>query len=495
MRDRMISVFTIVFLVIPMLCFTFFSCGENNKTISDTTESEITGSVESTAAEPVPDVPASDFEGYNFRIMARGTEHEKFTAVDIASDGPNGEPINDAVYKRNLRIEENFNASVTNVAIQYPAVNMKKFILAGDDTADLITDSLNDLASLLTANYLVDFAQLQYIDFDKSWWDGNLIHGLSILNKIYMMTGDISIMDNTGTWIIGFNKDMNEEYNTESPYDLVNSGKWTYDKMLEMMKPIPTDLDGNGQMDDFDQYAFLSEEYNTYALLVGSGAVITSKDSDDLPYLTINNDNTVQALDKVFNLMLDQSMTLLSGNVKGTYKHVFDECINKNFGEGRALFWMGSMKVIEILRGYDVNFGLLPTPKLSEDQKNYYGSYSTTNCTAYSVPITNNNLERTGILTEAMAAYSMNTLTPAYYEITLKTKSLRDTDSEAMLDLVFASRLYDLGAVFDWGGFIGTFINMTVQNKRDFASEYAKSEPKALAAIEKFIGSLETPAE
>lgn len=486
----MFSALIIVFLVIPMLCFAFVSCSENNETIPAATESEITEAEESTAAEPVPEVPASDFEGYNFRIMARGTEHEKFKAVDIASEGLNGEPINDAVYERNLKISENFNAAVTNVPIYFPADNMKKFILAGDDTADLITDSLNALSTLLTANYLIDFAQLQYIDFDKPWWDQNLTYGLSILNKIYMMTGDISIMDNTGTWIMGFNKDMIDEYHLEIPYDMVNSGKWTYDKMLELMKPIPTDLDGNGQMDDFDQYAFLSEEYNTYALLVGSGAVITSKDSDDLPYLSINNDNTIQALDKVFNLMLDQSMTLLSGNVKGTYKQVFDECINKNFGEGRALFWMGSMKVVEILRGYDVNFGLLPTPKLSEDQKNYYGSYSTYNCTAYSVPITNTDLPRTGILTEAMAAYSMNTLTPAYYDITLKTKSLRDTDSEAMLDLVFASRLYDLGAVFDWGGFVNIFMNMTTQNKRDFASEYAKSEPKALTAIDKFISSL-----
>lgn len=480
-------------LIIAVLVFSvpLISCSEKNDTLPASTEPEITETEAEASAQAVPDVPASDFDGYQFRIMSRGTEHEKFTAVDIASDGPNGEPINDAVYERNLRIEENFNAPVTNVAIQFPAVNMKKFIMAGDDAADLVTDALGDLASLLTANYLVDFNRLQYIDFDKPWWDRNLTLGLSILNKIYMMTGDISIMDNTGTWIIGFNKDMVDKYHLEIPYGPVNKGTWTYDKMYDMMKPVHADLDGNGQMDDFDQYAFVSESYNTYALLVGSGAVITSKDENDLPFLSIYGDNTLLALEKVFDLMLDPDMTLLDINVKGKYTHVFNECINKNFGEGRALFWMGSMKVVEILRGYDVNFGLLPTPKLSEEQKNYHNSYSTYNCTAYSVPITNTDLERTGILTEAMAAYSSDTLTPAYYGITLKTKSLRDTDSEAMLDLVFASRLYDLGAVFNWGGFINTFADMTARKNRDFASVYAKAEPNAQAAIEKFIGSLE----
>lgn len=486
MKSRIIS----AVLFILVLCLISASCG--GKTVDTAvTTAQTAGSEETAGGAPEPDVPASDFGGYAFRIMARGTEHEKFTAIDIVSEGVNGEPVNDAVYERNLRISENFNAAVTNVPVHFPAVTIKKLILAGDDSADLITDSLGELSSLLTANHLVDFGQLGHIDFDKPWWDGNLTRGLSVLNKIYMMTGDISVMDNTGTWVIGFNKDMNAEYNAESPYDLVRSGEWTYDAMLEMMKPVPADLDGNGRQDDFDRYAFVSESYNTYALLVGSGVTVTSKDENDLPYLSVYGDNTLSALEKIFDLMLDRNMTLLNINVKGTYNHVFDECINKNFGEGRSLFWMGSMKVVEILRGYDVNFGLLPTPKLSDKQQNYYNSYSTYNCTAYSVPITNTNLDRTGILTEALAAYSMDTLTPAYYEITLKGKSLRDTDSEAMLDLVFASRLYDLGAVFDWGGFINTFMDMTAREKRDFASEYAKSEPKALAAIDKFIASLE----
>lgn len=466
------------------------SCGDADEGVPASTETITQAVEETTAGIPQPDLPAADFEGFAFRIMARGEGHEKWTAIDIVSDGPNGEPINDAVYERNLRIEERFNAVVTNVDVMNPAANMKKLILAGDDGAELVTDALREVAALQTAKYLVDFAELGHIGFEMPWWDQNLIHGLSVMNRIYMMTGDISVMDNAGTWVIAFNKDMAAKYNLDSPYDAVTSGRWTYDKMYDMMKPIPADLDGNGQMDDFDQWAYVGEPYNTYALLVGSGARITSKDDDDLPVLSIYSEDNMLALEKVFDIMLDQTTSLLSNTVKGSYSHVFNECIVPNFGEGLSLFYMGSMKVIELLRSYDVNFGILPAPKLRESQEHYYGSYSIYNCNVYAVPITNTDLSRTGILTEALAAFSMDTLTPAYYDITLKGKSLRDTDSEAMLDLLFASRLYDLGAVFEWGGFSATFQSMTTSKTRDFASKYAAAEVTAQAAIDKFIDAL-----
>ena len=182
----------------------------------------------------------------------------------------------------------------------------------------------------------------------------------------------------------------------------------------------------------------------------------------------------------------DPNVSLLSGRLKGTYNQRFDDCLNKNFGEGRALFWMGGMKVLEWYRDYEVDFGLLPTPKLSESQDRFYCSYSTGNLTAYSVPLTNPDYERTGIITEAMAALSQSTLTPAYYDITLKGKALRDEESIAMLDLVLNSRHYDMGATANWGGMFNSIRN----EYATFTSSFASMETATRAAIEAFINSL-----
>ena len=306
-----------------------------------------------------------------------------------------------------------------------------------------------------------------------------------------MMTGDISVMDNAGTWVVCFNKDLIKEYGKENPYQLVRDGAWTYDEMLEMLDGVSRDLDGDGVMGDFDQYAMVGEAYNTYVFFAGSGARIAAKDENDLPYLDLFNDRNAQALEKVFDIQNDKNRILLSDWVKGTYTNRFNECINKNFGESRALFRMGSIKAVEMLREYDVNFGIIPPPKFNEEQEQYYTSFSNGNCNAYSIPITNGDTEYTGIITEAMAALSVDTLTPAYYEITLKGKSLRDTESEDMLDLVFASHLYDLGMIYNWGGMFNIFAAMTKNDSRDFASQYAALESATQAAIDKFVASLD----
>ena len=56
------------------------------------------------------------------------------------------------------------------------------------------------------------------------------------------------------------------------------------------------------------------------------------------------------------------------------------------------------------------------------------------------VPITATNLERTGIITEALSAESYKRVIPAYYETALKTKYARDDESVQMLDMIANSR-------------------------------------------------------
>ena len=475
-------------LLLIILLSLFISCADDTVKTADTQAAgDNTGekSEDTAPAQLQPDVPETDFGGYKFRIMTRDAQHEKWQTIDVYSEGANGDPINDAVYERNRMLEEEFNVVVTSVPVFNPGTEIKKYILANDDVVDVVTESLGGvgLSTLSVENLLADYNDVDYINYNQPWWDTNLIEGFSIKNKVYYLTGDISIMDNYGTWAICFNKDMAADHNLPNPYELVENGTWTYDAMFDMMKPIPKDLDGNGVVDDTDQFGFIGESFNMYALLAGAGTKITTKNNDDLPELTIFTERNMSALDKVAMLMTDKSMTLLSDNVTGKYTSIFNECINKNFGEGKVLFWMGSMYVIGVLRQYDVNFGLLPAPKYDEQQENYYGTFSNSNCTAYSIPITNPDYNRTGLLLEAMAAYSMYTLTPAYNETTLIGKSFRDSESEAMLGLIFSSRLYDLGTIYGWGEMFNTIRQMATNTTINFASQYASLEVSAQTAL------------
>jgi hypothetical protein len=64
----------------------------------------------------------------------------------------------------------------------------------------------------------------------------------------------------------------------------------------------------------------------------------------------------------------------------------------------------------------------------------------------------------------------MNILTPAYYEIALKTKYARDTDSQEMLDLIYSVRTCDLGNLYNIGDVVSGVTNLVNNGKDTFAS-------------------------
>nr|MBQ4319512.1 hypothetical protein [Clostridia bacterium] len=281
-------------LLIAMLTTSLISCGGGGTgTPADTTAPQDTTAAETTTVaetSPLDNLPDKKFDGYEFRILSRNPERGwKWESIDIASENENGEPINDAVFTRNRELEEEYDVKVKNVAVKAPVTDLNTAILAGEDRADIVTDGLSYLFQTLPSKYTVNFNELPYINMEAEWWDQRMISELSIKNKVYFMTGDISIMDNAGTWVLGFNKDMVKEFALSDPYELVADGKWTYENMYEMMKKVPADLDGNGSMDDFDRYAITGQIYNNYVFMVGSGASITTKDDKDLPVLSIYN--------------------------------------------------------------------------------------------------------------------------------------------------------------------------------------------------------------
>ena len=107
-----------------------------------------------------------------------------------------------------------------------------------------------------------------------------------------------------------------------------------------------------------------------------------------------------------------------------------------------------------------------------------------TSCIAF--PITVKDREKTSVVLEALSAESKYTLIPAYYDITITNKMIRDEESAEMLDIILASRIYDLGFVFNWGD-LGNVPLALYPNGENFVSTYEKREPKALSEMEKTI--------
>ena len=440
-------------------------------------------------ANAIASLPAKDYGGYTFTVLDRNEVTDpNWVTIDVYSEAENGDVINDAVYQRNRILEEAFNIKVAHTPVQTPNADAKKMITAGDAAFDVVTDGINTLGTLATSGYLYDWHEVPGIDLSQPWWDPQATTELSIGNKLFFTTGDISIMDNYGTWCIMFNKTIANDYDLDNIYEHVNKGTWTMGLLYEMAKTVTKDLNGDGVIADDDQWGYFSEGYNQYGMWAASGETIIKKDKNDMPMLAAYNERSASVMQLVSEMQQNTASTLSAERVKDGTGCAYT---NEAFGNGRALFIYGGMWLITKYRAYDINFGVVPAPKYEEGQDRYYNTYSYANCTAYGIPVTCPDFDRLGTIVESMAQISKYTLTPAYYDVALKGKFVRDEESAEMLDIILAQRSYDLGNIFDWGGMFSMITGLATQKNGDFASSYAKKEAAAQKAIDKFIDSLE----
>ena len=113
----------------------------------------------------------------------------------------------------------------------------------------------------------------------------------------------------------------------------------------------------------------------------------------------------------------------------------------KTFTEGRALF-LGYVPGVGELTNMEDDWGVLPLPKLNEEQEDYYSSVDH-NSSVFAVTNTNDELYETGVLLEAIGRHAMileNIYWPDYKDV-----YWRDPESSRIVaDYVVGHGQYDM---------------------------------------------------
>ena len=437
----------------------------------------------------LPDVPGDrDFGGHEFVILTNGTDYNSYWySKDIYAEEENGDAINDAVYARNRAIEEKYNIRIKDAPSGSQFNDARRSIMSGDNAYDMHTVPLQGAAAQLAQEgLLMDLKQAPYIDLEKPWWDRRAYEQLSIGHKLMFTVSDLLIMDKDSILAYFFNKEMVREYALIDPYQLVRDGKWTADAMWDMARSVTRDLNGDGVMDDLDQYGFISQTHTIHGNIIGAGQLLITKDENDLPAVNIQHPLIIESYEKWISIFNDRNNTFVASDWERKHTDIWEYMLNVQ-SEGRGLFQFTHLDRVTLLRGYGFDFGILPNTKLQESQERYHNAVNGWCSTSISIPATSPDPERTGIILEALTAESYYTLRPAYIELSLKTKFLRDDESEEMLDLIFDSRVYDLGNFYNWGDIFGTLNTIAAAKNIDFISRYEKVIPRIERDIERAI--------
>ena len=450
---------------------------------------EVTESVEETP-KILHEVPDADYGGRDFIVVDRGGWYY-WNSVDMYAESETGEPINDAVFRRNKILEQKFNINIKENRQEDVLGFVQKLIQSGSDDFDVMYPTMQQSGSLLQRGLIVNLYDVPYLDFDKPWWDKVSNDSMTVEKKLYCAVGNINIMDYDATWAVLFNKDINAQHALEDPYKQVKEGKWTLDVLYSNCKQLTQDLNGDGELTPEDQWGAVNQHECAHSLWAGTGQKIVEKDENDLPVLALNNQRSIQALDKIIAFMADENAQIKADDYSGKYENEWEEVNIKTFRESRALYYISPIESVKFLRDMEANFGILPLPKYDETQPQYYNTVQYGNATVMCIPQSAGDLERTGGILEAWAAESVDTLTKAYYEVTLKGKYSRDEESEEMLDLIFSTRILDVGLIFNWSGMLDFFGGFSRRKTVDFGSQYEKLEPRWITAIDKSIASIQ----
>lgn len=452
---------------------------------------EATGSAaEETAssAETEYKLPDADFEGYKFSVLwPSKLASGHFTNNEIYSETEDGDTIHDAVYKRNLAVEEKYNISISGPEDQYDSIpkTIKNMTAAGDCDYDAFCTQIAQISPLALEGSLYNWKDFENFKEDMPWWNVSLMSELSLGDQMFLGTGDIIYSDDFYPYIVLFNKKLIADYSLEDPYSLVFSGSWTIDKMLGMASVSTGDLNGDGVYTYDDQFGIVAVNSGAKAFFTGCGGHIVAKSPDGSLYLDMKNDKTQSILEKILAVYYTGNLTY-NGNTKQMNGLDHAQTTEAIFSQGRSLFLVASLITVERLRDSEADFGILPIPKYDDAQERYYCILN--DMTLLGVPFTAPDTNRTSLILSAMGKESQSTLTGAFYEKVLSQKYFRDEESIKMLDLILDSEVTpDPGILYDFGTLNSGFVSLVASNKSDFASFYAQNESKANKALEDYI--------
>jgi len=466
------------------------------------TEPETTTGAEAAATtlpEESTEAPLMELEvkilGGEFNVLWPSVHSDgHFVHNEIWSENPNGDVINDAVYNRNAIVEEKYGITIqtTLVFCSSIASTARKTWASGDKAEyDAFCTQTSMLTSSALEGVIADYKNMTYYSEEMPWWDSRVMKEFEMGGHRFFGSGDIIYSDNFYPYTIFANLDFYSNYNFDtSLYSLVKNGTWTVDKMMEIMKDIPSSADEKWNYED--TYGILVNKNLARAIYFGSGNVFSKTAEDGTVSIEMTVENTQDILEKCITLfhggLAYDTDDDIGHNIPGL---THAQTALKMFAAGQSLFYSEELIIAErpASAGFDHAFAVLPVPKFYADQEDYICVMN--DATLVCVPA-NADTDRSSLILSAMGRASIDTLTPAFYNIVLTYKYMNDPESVEMLNIILrTAKPQDIGSVLDWGKMMTEFRNCVRDNRTDFASKFASASKIAKASLKSYNAALD----
>jgi len=492
-RNKMKKIISLILalLMIASSVIMMVACGGGDTEIEET-KNPVSDETDDESGKRMHNVPKKDFEGEVFNSLcfkANTATYYYFTDEEAA-----GDPIKEALWQRTELIEEHLNCDLTadmresNESERISMMLYDQVIAGTDDWQQALSHVITGVSSLVNNGQSYDFGKLPNVDLNAEWWDLDDMEDLR-LNSMYTY-GRSDFMISAPHAVV-FNKTMADDLNLDNIYDLVNEKKWTVDTMSAMAKAAIVDANNDGKYMPFtDTYGIALSEISKFnSFLIACDQPISQKNAEGRLEIVLNTEKTVKIVEKFYDLWTTNGAVYVGAmNLGYGLNH------EQLFGEGRALFVIHDLSILESFREYDIDYGIAPYPKYDEEQAEYrsmdWGPM-------WSIPATITNPELVGSVVELYSYFSADTIVPAYYDKLLEGKLAQDYETRKMLELIFESVSFDpVNNYFGFHSGIGdlAFVigKLVIEgNSKNFASFYKGRANSAANTLNEFYKNLE----
>lgn len=444
---RTLSILLALFMLMSVL---LVSCGkddsgnnvtENNNTVDTSDE-----------GDGIPD--ELDYGGTEVKILVR--DH-----VSRYGDWYNGENVEgdltalqQKVYERNVAVEGNlgvklkfiqsetgFNGATINNAI----VNA---FMGGLGDYDIVSNyqHFGTSPTLLDCYMNLYNEQFKYFNFDHPYWNQNFIEGAEAFDRLFLVVGDMNLAVYKTAFTMYFNKTLCEAHGIKDTdlYGLVLDNKWTIEKLMEYTKNTQSIVDENDYLANTYGLDTIYESHAYDGWVAAFDCDLTATDSDGMHSLV--SDSALQKLYDAADLI---------ANYYSRPEVILRKSLSTNpesvFAKGNALFGLFAIGEASGFKDtMEDEYGMLPMPKYTEDQTEYYGGVQDSH-DAVSVIAHSDNAEHYEMISavlEKMNSVSYTTVRPYFIETLVKFRYAQDMESGQVIDIILKGTRWDFSDIY-----------------------------------------------
>ncbi len=405
------------------------------------------------------DLEAIDYNNDEVFFFSWNAWYPEFTVDEEAAEG---DPVNEAIYKRNLFMEEELGIKLNFYDVngydtfQDSWIDALKNRVADPETpVDIAACYSRSAPYALINGFAVDIdTYSDDLDLDKIWWPDLVNDVHRIKDRLFYISGDASPGLLYMMHGLFMNKAMFKSLGND--YDLfmqdilgdAEASTWTLDKMIAICAPAYEDNDGVAGKSKGDTLGVIGDQLTLGDPLWQTTGYRLFKQSneDDEIYLIsdeLAGEETVNFVNRIREwAQTDACYFAVENDNIWTY-----DTTNEHFGASKALFACSRFVNFDSA-SMDIEYAVVPFPKYTADQDRFYTAVGNL-YTLYTLCPSSRDLDRAAQTLQTMGYMGYKETTPAIFETVFKGQYSKDDYSIAACNIVRASIVIDAGRTFD----------------------------------------------